>query len=64
MVWIALWYSTSQQSVRGIDHGYFPELVADVLRLALGIYLFSGGKGLARLWQKSHSMRVMKPTTK
>lgn len=30
------------------------QLVSLVLKLALGIYLFLGGKGLADLWQKIH----------
>ncbi|MHC4190076.1 MAG: hypothetical protein ACYTBX_19150 [Planctomycetota bacterium] len=38
------------------------QIVAAVLKLALGIYLFSGGKGLVKLWQKSHSTRGMKPS--
>ena len=38
------------------------QMVTGVLKVALGIYLFSGGKGLVRLWQKSHSARGMKPS--
>ncbi len=38
------------------------QIVAEVLKVALGIYLFLGGKGLVRLWQKSHSARGMKPS--
>ena len=38
------------------------QMVTGVLKVALGIYLFLGGKGLVRLWQKSHSARGMKPS--
>ncbi len=38
------------------------QIVAEVLKVALGIYLFSGGKGLAKLWQKLQSTRGMKPS--
>ena len=38
------------------------QIVTGVLKLALGIYLFLGGKGLVRLWQKSHSARGVKPS--
>ena len=38
------------------------QMVTEVLKVALGIYLFLGGKGLVRLWQKSHSARGMKPS--
>ena len=38
------------------------QMVTGVLKVALGIYLFLGGKGLVRLWQKSHSAIGMKPS--
>ncbi len=38
------------------------QMVTGVLKVALGIYLFLGGKGLVRLWQKSHGTRGMKPS--
>ena len=45
--------SASQRSVSVFQNGYFiSQIVAAVLKLALGVYLFSGGKGLAKLWQK------------
>jgi len=52
-------YSTSQRSVSVY---LIPQIVAAVLKLALGIYLFSGSKGLAKLWQKLQSRRGMKPS--
>ena len=38
------------------------QMVTGVLKVALGIYLFLGGKGLARLWQRFHSTRGIKPS--
>ena len=53
IVRITVRHLTSQQSVPVFRDNYFiSQIVAAVLKLALGIYLFSGGKGLARLWQK------------
>ncbi|MBW2640332.1 MAG: hypothetical protein JRE10_09270 [Deltaproteobacteria bacterium] len=55
--------STSQESVSVFSDSYFISRIGTaVLKLALGIYLFSGGKGLAKLWQKFHSTRDMKPS--
>ncbi len=55
--------STSQESVSVFSDSYFISRIGTaVLKLALGIYLFSGGKGLAKLWQKFHSTRGMKPS--
>jgi hypothetical protein len=56
-------YSTSQQSVSVFENSFIiSQIVAAVLELALGIYLFSGSKGLAKLWQKFQSTRGMKPS--
>ncbi len=52
-------YSSSQQSVSGY---FISQIVTAVLKLALGIYLFLGGKGLAKLWLKFQSTRGMKPS--
>ncbi len=38
------------------------QMVTGVLKVALGIYLFLGGKGLVRLWQKCHSTSDIKPS--
>lgn len=54
---IVVRHSPAQPSARIGDQGYLPELVADVLKVALGIYLFLSGKGVARLWQRVHSKR-------
>ncbi len=55
--------SASQRPVSVFQNGYFiSQIVAAVLKLALGIYLFSGSKGLAKLWQKFQSTRGMKPS--
>jgi len=56
---ITVLYSGSQQSVPVY---FISQIVASVLKLALGIYLFSGSKGLAKLWQKLQSTRGMKPS--
>ncbi len=56
-------HSTSQQSVPVFrDSNIISQIVTAVLKLALGIYLFSGSKGLAKLWQKLQSTRGMKPS--
>ncbi len=59
IVRITVLYSSSQQSVPVY---YISQIVAGVLKLALGIYLFSGSKGLAKLWQKFQGTRGMKPS--
>jgi hypothetical protein len=59
IVRITLLYSSSQQSVSVY---FIPQILAAVLKLALGIYLFSGSRGLAKLWQKFQSTRGMKPS--
>ncbi len=60
---ITVLHSTSQQSVSVFQNSYFiSQIVAAVLKIALGIYLFSGGKGLAKLWQKFHSTSGVKPS--
>ena len=41
---------------------YIPQIAAAVLKIALGIYLFSGGKGLIRLWKKFDNTRGLKPS--
>ena len=56
---ITILYSSSQQSVPVY---FISQIVAAVLKLALGIYLFSGSRGLAKLWQKFQSTRGMKPS--
>jgi hypothetical protein len=53
---------TSQQSVPVFDKYFISRIVAAVFKSALGIYLFSGSKGLAKLWQKLQSTRGMKPS--
>ena len=58
IVRITVMYSTSQQSVSVY---FIPQIVAAVLKLAFGIYLFSGSRGLAKLWQKFQSTRGTKP---
>jgi Ca2+/Na+ antiporter len=56
-------HSTSQQSVSVFrDSNIISQIVTGVFKLALGIYLFSGSKGLAKLWQKLQSTRGMKPS--
>ncbi len=56
-------HSTSQQSVPVFrDSNIISQIVTAVLKLALGIYLFSGSKRLAKLWQKVQSTRGMKPS--
>jgi len=63
IVRITVRHSTSQQSVPVFRDSYIiSQIVAAVLKLALGIYLFSGSKGLAKLWQKVQSTRGMKPS--
>ena len=60
---IIVQHLTSQQSVSVSQNSYIiSQIVAAVLKLALGIYLFSGSKGLAKLWQKFQSTRGMKPS--
>ncbi len=60
---ITLRHSTSQRSFSVFRDSYIiSQIVAAVLKLALGIYLFSGSKGLAKLWQKFQSTRGMKPS--
>ncbi len=59
IVRITVLYSSSQQSVPVY---FISQIVASVLKLALGIYLFSGSKGLAKLWQKFQGIRGMKPS--
>ena len=63
IVRIILLHSTSQRSGSVFINSYIiPQIAAAVLKLALGIYLFSGSKGLAKLWQKFQSTRDMKPS--
>ena len=63
IVRITVLHSTSQQSFSVFRNSYIiSQIVAAVLKLALGIYLFSGSKGLAKLWQKFQSTRDMKPS--
>lgn len=63
IVRIILLHSTSQRSFSVFRDSYIiSQIVAAVLKLALGIYLFSGSKGLAKLWQKFQSTRGMKPS--
>jgi len=63
IVEIMVMHLTSQQSVPVFRDKYFiSRIVAAVLKLALGIYLFSGSKGLAKLWQKFQSTRGVKPS--
>ena len=55
--------SASQRSVSVFQNGYFiSQIVVAVLKLALGVYLFSGGKGLAKLWKKFQSKTDMMPS--
>ena len=63
IVQIIVMHSTSQRSGSVFINSYIiPQIVAAVLKLALGIYLFSGSKGLAKLWQKFQSTRGVKPS--
>ena len=63
IVRITVLHSTSQQSFSVFRNSYIiSQIVAAVLKLALGIYLFSGSKGLAKLWQKFQCTRGMKPS--
>jgi hypothetical protein len=49
---IILIHSIHQQSGSVFQNSvYIPQIAAAVLKIALGIYLFSGGKGLIKLWQ-------------
>ncbi len=59
MVQITVLYSSSRQTVPVY---FISQIVAAVLKLVLGIYLFSGGKGLTKLWQKFQSTRDMEPS--
>lgn len=53
-------FFTNQRLDSGYINSYFiPQIIATVLRLALGIYLFSGGKGLVKRRQKSYGTREM-----
>mgnify|MGYP001059525128 CR=1 FL=1 len=53
IVQIILISSTSQRPVPLLDNSiYISHIVAAILKIALGIYLFSGGKGIIKLWQK------------
>jgi len=63
IVQIIIQHLTSQPSDFVFPGSYYiSRIVAAVLKLALGIYLFSGGKGLTKLWQKCQSTRGMKPS--
>ncbi len=59
IVEIIVMHLTSQQSVPVY---FISQIVAAVLKLALGIYLFSGGKGLVKLWQKCQGTRDLRPS--
>jgi len=59
IVQTTIMYSRSRQSVSVY---FMSQIVAAVLKLALGIYLFSGGKCVAKLWQRFQSTRDMKPS--
>ncbi len=55
--------SISQPSNFVFPGSYFiSQIVIAVLKLALGIYLFSGAKGLVKLWQKFQSTTDMTPS--
>jgi len=58
VVQIIVRHSTSQQSDHVVTYGY--SILNAGLTIVLGIYLFSGGKGLTRLWKKFHSTMGMK----
>ncbi len=63
IVRITVLHSTSQESVSvSLNTFIISQIVAEILKVALGIYLFSGGKGLAKLWQKFQSTRGVKPS--
>jgi hypothetical protein len=56
-------HSTSQKSGSVFQKSfYISQIVIAVLKLALGIYLFLGGKSLAKLWQKCQSTTDFKPS--
>ena len=56
IVQIILQHLNSQQSVSFFQISYYiSQIVTAVLKLALGIYLFTGGKGLTKLSQKFQS---------
>ncbi|MHC4213240.1 MAG: hypothetical protein ACYSWP_07715 [Planctomycetota bacterium] len=62
IVQIILIRSTSQRPVSFLQNSiYISQIVAVVLKIALGIYLFSGGKGLTQLWQKFQNTSDMRP---
>jgi hypothetical protein len=62
IVQIMIYHRTSFQSISPLrDSIYISHIIAAVLKIALGIYLFSGGKGLIRLWQKFDNTKGMKP---
>ena len=63
IIQIKLMLPTFQQSVSVFQNSiYISQIIAAVLKIALGIYLFSGGKGLGKLWQKLHSTSGIEPT--
>ena len=63
IVRIIVLHSKSQESVSvSFDTFMITQIVSGVLKLALGIYLFLGGKDLVRLWQKSHGTRGTEPS--
>lgn len=63
IVQIIVVHSTSQRPVSVFQNSYYiSQIVIAVLKLALGIYLFLGGKGLAKLWQKCQSTTDMTPS--
>ena len=65
IVQIRLIHSTYQESVSAFRNSmYISQIIAAVLKIALGIYLFLGGKGLGRLWQKFQNKGGMKPSEK
>ncbi|MHC4535997.1 MAG: hypothetical protein ACYS6K_18765 [Planctomycetota bacterium] len=62
IIQIIVMHSTSQQPVSVFQNSWFiSQIVIAVLKLALGIYLFLGGKGLTKLWQKCQSTSDMEP---
>jgi Ca2+/Na+ antiporter len=60
IVRIIVLHSTSQESSVSLDTFNISQLVIGISKLAFGIYLFLGGKGLVRLWQKFQSTESMK----
>ena len=50
---------THQKSVTVFQNSiYISHIVAAILKIALGIYLFSGGKGIIKLWQKVQNRKT------